>query len=37
VSIPVGVAGFGLMLLGMAVTVASVDLHPPSRSDVEDA
>ena len=30
VSIPVGVAGFGLMLLGMAVTVASVDLHPPS-------
>jgi len=25
------------MLLGMAVTVASVDLHPPSRSDVEDA
>lgn len=30
VSIPVGVAGFGLMLLGMAVTVASVDLYSPS-------
>ena len=37
VSIPVGVAGFGLMLLGMAVTVASVDLYSPSRSHIEDA
>jgi hypothetical protein len=36
VSIPVGVAGFGLMLLGMAVTVASVDLYSPSRSHIED-
>ena len=36
VSIPVGVAGFELMLLGMAVTVASVDLYSPSRSHIED-
>lgn len=36
VSIPVGVAGFGLMLLEITVTVANVDLYSPSRPHIED-